>query len=164
MEFGRKENGLVTPQTRFWRLQFGCLLAALAMILAIFLLEDRASGVAYLLAERYLTVPAMVFLGVSLCQELPRRNRWHLYAGAAMVFLFFLNQMLHQVLEAEAKQLQLQASRISKKTKQWVSSSEQFKKNLQQVGSIESWVASVDKDLNLITTIMKSIYAPPKFP
>lgn len=105
MEFGRKENGLVTPQTRFWRLQFGCLLAALAMILAIFLLEDRASGVAYLLAERYLTVPAMVFLGVSLCQELPRRNRWHLYAGAAMVFLFFLNQMLHQVLEAEAKQV-----------------------------------------------------------
>ena len=68
------------------------------------------------------------------------------------------------ILEAEAKQLQLQASRISKKTKQWVSSSEQFKKNLQQVGSIESWVASIDKDLNLITTIMKSIYAPPKFP
>lgn len=68
------------------------------------------------------------------------------------------------ILETEAKQLQLQASKISKKTKQWVSSSEQFKRNLQQVGSIESWVASVDKDLNLIATIMKSIYAPPKYP
>ena len=100
MEFGRKENGFAAPQTRLWRLQFGCLLAVLAMILAFFLLEDRASGVAYLLAERYLTVPAMVFLGISLCQELPRRNRWHLFAGAAMVVLFFLNQILHQVLEA----------------------------------------------------------------
>lgn len=68
------------------------------------------------------------------------------------------------ILEVEAKQLQLQASKMSKKTKQWVSSSEQFKKNLQQVGSIESWVTSVDKDLTLIATIMKSIYAPPKFP
>ena len=105
MEFARKESGLVTPQAKLRRLQFGCLLAALLMILAFFLLEDRASGVAYLLAERYLTVPAMVFLGVSLCQELPRRNRWHLYAGAAMVVLFFLNQILHQVLEAEAKQV-----------------------------------------------------------
>lgn len=105
MEFARKENGAVTPQTRFGRLQFGCLLAALLMILAFFLLEDRASGVAYLLVERYLTVPAMVFLGVSLCRELPRRNRWYLYAGAAMACLFFLNQILHQVLEAEAKQV-----------------------------------------------------------
>ena len=105
MEFARKESGLVTPQAKLRRLQFGCLLAVLAMILAFFLLEDRASGVAYLLAERYLTVPAMVFLGASACQELPRRNRWHLYAGAAMVVLFFLNQMLHQVLESEAKQV-----------------------------------------------------------
>lgn len=105
MEFARKESGLVTPQAKLRRLQFGCLLAALLMILAFFLLEDRASGVAYLLVERYLTVPAMVFLGVSLCRELPRRNRLHLYAGAAMVVLFFLNQMLHQVLESEAKQV-----------------------------------------------------------
>ena len=105
MEFARKENGFVTPQAKLRRLQFGCLLAALAMIFAFFLLEDRASGVAYLLAERYLTVPAMVFLGASACQELPRRNRWHLFAGAAMVVLFFLNQILHQVLEAEAKQV-----------------------------------------------------------
>ena len=105
MEFARKENGFATPQAKLRRLQFGCLLAALAMIFAFFLLEDRASGVAYLLAERYLTVPAMVFLGASACQELPRRNRWHLYAGAVMVGLFVLNQILHQVLEAEAKQV-----------------------------------------------------------
>ena len=105
MDFSRIENGFSASWTRCRRLQFGCLLAVLAMILAFFLLEDRACGVAYLLAERYLTVPAMIFLGISLCQELPRRNRLHLYAGAAMVVLFFLNQMLHQVLEAEAKQV-----------------------------------------------------------
>lgn len=68
------------------------------------------------------------------------------------------------ILETEAKQLQLQANRISKKTKQWVSSSEVFRRNMQQVGSIESWVNSVDKDLTVISTIMKTIYAPPKFP
>ena len=105
MEFARKESGLVTPQTRCRRLQFGCLLAVLLMLLAFFLLEDRASGVAYLLAEHYLTVPAMVFLGASMCQALPRRNRWYLYAGAAMVVLFFLNQILHQVLEAQSKRI-----------------------------------------------------------
>lgn len=68
------------------------------------------------------------------------------------------------VLETEAKQLQLQSAKLSKKTKQWTSSSEQFKKNLQQVGSVETWVTSVNRDLTLIATIMESIYAPPKFP
>ena len=97
-----KENG---PEERTRRAQFGCLLAMLLMTLAFFLLEDRASGVAYLLVERYLTLPAMAFLGASLCRELPGRGRGYLYAGLAMVALFFVNQILHQVLEAEAKQV-----------------------------------------------------------
>ena len=105
MEFAREENGFAASQTRIRRLQFGCLLAMLLIEMAFFLLEDRASGVAYLLSERYLTLPAMAFLGASLCLGLPRRNRWHLYAGIAMVALFFLNQILHQVLESEAKQV-----------------------------------------------------------
>lgn len=105
MEFAREENGFAASQTRIRRLQFGCLLAMLLIEMAFFLLEDRASGVAYLLSERYLTLPAMAFLGASLCLGLPRRNRWHLYAGIAMVALFSLNQILHQVLESEAKQV-----------------------------------------------------------
>lgn len=105
MEFAREENGFAAPETRIRRLQFGCLLAMLLIEMAFFLLEDRASGVAYLLSERYLTLPAMAFLGASLCLGLPRRNRWHLYAGIAMVALFSLNQILHQVLESEAKQV-----------------------------------------------------------
>ena len=105
MEFAREENGFAAPETRIRRLQFGCLLAMLLIEMAFFLLEDRASGVAYLLSERYLTLPAMAFLGASLCLGLPRRNRWHLYAGIAMVVLFSLNQILHQVLESEAKQV-----------------------------------------------------------
>ena len=92
MEFARKENGFVTPQAKLRRLQFGCLLAALAMILAFFLLEDRASGVAYLLAERYLTVPAMVFLGISLCISLrkKRTGKSAETAGAAWIDLGIL--------------------------------------------------------------------------
>ena len=93
------------PDQQTRRMQFGCLLAMILIGTAFFLLEDRAAGVAYLLAERYLTLPAMIFLGGSLCQRLPRRNRLHLFAGAAMVALFFVNQILHQVLEAESKPL-----------------------------------------------------------
>ena len=99
------ENGTAPAESRARRVQFSCLLAVVLMELAFFALEDRAGGVAYLMVERYLTLPAMAFLGASFCRELPRRSKWHLYAGLAMAALFFLNQILHQVLEAEAKEI-----------------------------------------------------------
>lgn len=85
------------------RIQFFCLLAVLLITLVFFLLEDRASGLAYLLVERWVTLPAMIFLGISLCRE--GDHRWQLYAGLAMIALFFLIQVLHLVLESEAKQI-----------------------------------------------------------
>ena len=85
------------------RIQFFCLLAVLLITLVFFLLEDRASGLAYLLVERWITLPAMIFLGISLCWE--GDHRWQLYAGLAMIALFFLIQVLHLVLESEAKQI-----------------------------------------------------------
>ena len=85
------------------RIQFFCLLAVLLITLVFFLLEDRASGLAYLLVERWITLPAMIFLGISLCRE--GNHRWQLYAGLAMIALFFLIQVLHLVLESEAKQI-----------------------------------------------------------
>lgn len=85
------------------RIQFFCLLAVLLITLVFFLLEDRASGLAYLLVERWVTLPAMIFLGASLCRE--GDHRWQLYAGLAMIALFFLIQVLHLVLESEAKQI-----------------------------------------------------------
>ena len=100
-----REDGAVSVQSRIHRMQFGCLLAALLMTLFFFLAEDRASGAAYLLVERYLALPAMAFLGVSVCRELPRKNRWYVFAGIAMIALFFVNQLLHQALESEAKQI-----------------------------------------------------------
>ena len=99
------ENGTAPAESRARRVQFSCLLAVVLMELAFFALEDRAGGVAYLMVERYLTLPAMAFLGASLCRELPRRSKWHLYAGLAMAALFFLNQILHQVLESQAKEV-----------------------------------------------------------
>lgn len=103
MKFAWKEKGAATVESRIQRVQFGCLLAVLLITLVYFLLEDRVSGVAYLLVERYMALPAMAFLGVSLCRELPRSNRRMLYAGLAMIALFFVNQVLHQVLESDAK-------------------------------------------------------------
>ncbi|MCI6227871.1 MAG: O-antigen ligase family protein [Clostridiales bacterium] len=105
MIFTGNENGTVPAESRIRRVQFICLLAVVLMELAFFALEDRAWGVAYLMVERYLTLPAMAFLGASFCRELPRRSQWYLYAGLAMAALFFLNQILHQVLEAEAKEI-----------------------------------------------------------
>lgn len=103
MKFAWKENGTDTVESRIQRVQFICLLAVLLITLVFFLLEDRVSGVAYLLVERYMTLPAMAFLGASLCRTMPRSNRWMLYAGLGMIALFFVNQVLHRVLEAEAK-------------------------------------------------------------
>ena len=100
-----KPDTALSAENRAERVQFTCLLAVVLMELAFFALEDRAGGIAYLVVERYLTLPAMAFLGASFCRELPRRSRWHLYAGLAMAALFFLNQILHQVLEAEAKEI-----------------------------------------------------------
>ena len=99
------ENGTAPAESRVRRVQFSCLLAVVLMELAFFALEDRAGGVAYLMVERYLTLPAMAFLGASFCRELPRRSQWYLYAGLAMAALFFLNQILHQVLESQAKEV-----------------------------------------------------------
>ena len=98
MEFARNQS-----ECRAQRIQFLCLLAVLLIALAFFLLEDRASGLAYLLAERWVALPAMAFLGASLCRE--GDHRWQLYAGLAMIALFFLIQVLHLVLESEAKQI-----------------------------------------------------------
>ena len=94
---------VMTPEDRAAGVQKLCLLAVIALEMAFFLLEDRAAGVSYLYVEQYLTLPAMAFLGASLCRDLSRRDRWQLYAGLAMVGLFFLNQTLHQVLEQQSK-------------------------------------------------------------
>lgn len=100
-----RERAAAPAASRIRQVQFGCLLAALLMTLVFFLTEDRASGVAFLLAERYMALPAMTFFGASVCQQLPRQNRRALYAGLAMIVLFFATQLAHQVLEADGKQV-----------------------------------------------------------
>ena len=101
MEVVLKERA--ASQTR--RVQLGCLLSVLLMTFAFFVLESRASGVAFLMVERYITIPSAAFLGASLCRELPRRNRWYVYAGLVMAVFFFLNQITHQVLESQSKEI-----------------------------------------------------------
>ena len=105
MKLLRNKTAALTPDDRAVRVQYICLLAVLLMMLAFFALEDRASGVAYLLAEHYMALPAMAFLGASFCRELPRKNRLALYAGLFMVVFFFSNQVLHQVMESDSKKI-----------------------------------------------------------
>lgn len=100
----RTERGALSPEDRAQRVQFVSLLAMILMELAFFLLEDRAGGIAYLYAERYLALPALAFAGASFCRDLNRQEKRQLYAGLAMVGLFFVIQTLHQVLESSAKE------------------------------------------------------------
>lgn len=100
-----EETAALTGEDRAQRVQFACLLAVLAVILAFLLLEDRAEGIAYLYAQKYLALPAMVFLGASFCRAQTRQGKWHLLGGLAMVTLFFLTQTAHQLLESEHKEV-----------------------------------------------------------
>lgn len=99
-----EETAALTGEGRAQRVQFGCLLAALAGVLAFLLLEDRAEGIAYLYAQKYLTLPAMAFLGASLCRAQTRQGKWHLLGALAMIALFFLTQSAHQLLESDHRE------------------------------------------------------------
>lgn len=101
----QKESVALSSDDRAQRVQYASLLMVIVMELVFFLLEDRAGGIAYLYAERYLALPAMAFVGASFCRDLNRQQKWQLFAGLAMVGLFFIIQTLHQAVESSAKEV-----------------------------------------------------------
>ena len=70
----------------------------------------------------------------------------------------YVNQKL---LDNEARELQAQAARFSKQTKQWVSLCEQLNSSLKEIGDIENWARVMEDDVVAIAATLEAIHAPP---
>jgi len=70
----------------------------------------------------------------------------------------YVNQKL---LDNEARELQAQALRFSKQTKQWVALCEQLNNSLKEIGDIENWARVMEDDVVAISTTLEAIHAPP---
>lgn len=88
-------------RTRY--VQTVCLVTVLLMEAVYFLMEDRAGGIAWYLLERYLTIPAMLFLGTALCQK--QTSKTFLLLGVAVIFWFIVTQFIHQTMGMDKAEL-----------------------------------------------------------
>lgn len=87
------------------RVQAACLITVLLMELLLFLVELRANGFVWYLLERYLTIPAMLFLGTALCRRQTRQTATLLLLGGAMILWFVITQALHVYMGMEKSEL-----------------------------------------------------------
>ena len=71
----------------------------------------------------------------------------------------YVNQKL---LDNEARELQAQAARFSKQTKQWVTLCEQLNNSLKEIGDIENWARVMEDDVVAITATLEAIHAQPQ--
>jgi len=71
----------------------------------------------------------------------------------------YVNQKL---LDNEARELQAQAARFSKQTKQWVALCEQLNNSLKEIGDIENWASVMEDDVVAIAATLEAIHAAPK--
>lgn len=83
---------------------FLCLLTVLAMEALVLLVEDRADGIVWYLLERYLTIPAMIFLGAAISRSQPRRTKALLILGGAVMAWFLVVQIIHQTMGMEKRE------------------------------------------------------------
>uniref|UniRef100_UPI00358FB330 biogenesis of lysosome-related organelles complex 1 subunit 1 n=1 Tax=Myxine glutinosa TaxID=7769 RepID=UPI00358FB330 len=61
-------------------------------------------------------------------------------------------------LDAEAKNLQVQAAQFSKQTAQWLSMVENFNQALKEIGDVENWARSIESDMQTIATALEYAY------
>lgn len=78
------------------KVQLLCLLTVLAMEALLFLTEDREHGIAWYILERYLTIPAMIFLGTAISRSHPQGTKGLLILGGAVMAWFIAVQIIHQ--------------------------------------------------------------------
>ena len=71
----------------------------------------------------------------------------------------YVNQKL---LDHEARELQTQAARFSRQTRQWVALCEQLNKSLKEIGDIENWARVMEDDVVAIAATLEAIHAAPK--
>lgn len=89
---------MLNDKERTRLVQTVCLAVVLLMEAVYFLMEDRAGGIAWYLLERYLTIPAMLFLGTALCRKQTRQTKTFLLLGAAVIVWFIVTQFVHQAM------------------------------------------------------------------
>jgi len=57
-------------------------------------------------------------------------------------------------LEAEAKALQTATQKFSKQTNQWLTIIDNFNNSLKELGDIENWALSIEKDMKAIVSAL----------
>ncbi|XP_014208641.1 biogenesis of lysosome-related organelles complex 1 subunit 1 [Copidosoma floridanum] len=76
----------------------------------------------------------------------------HLNVGVAQAYL---NQ---KKLDAEAKQLQTNATNFAKQTQSWLQLVESFSGALKELGDVENWARSIEGDMRTIATALEYSY------
>ncbi|MEE6471392.1 hypothetical protein FKM82_009258 [Ascaphus truei] len=61
-------------------------------------------------------------------------------------------------LDHEVKTLQTQAAQFAKQTTQWISLVENFNQALKEIGDVENWARSIEKDMRIIATALEYVY------
>lgn len=101
----REEAPAGLGERSVWRVQFGCLLAVAFLDLFFFAVEARGNGIAWLYLERYLTIPAMLFLGASLTRRIDDRSRGIFLLSMLMLGWFLIAQTAHRLQNMDAKEI-----------------------------------------------------------
>ncbi|XP_069826163.1 biogenesis of lysosome-related organelles complex 1 subunit 1 isoform X1 [Dendropsophus ebraccatus] len=76
----------------------------------------------------------------------------HLNVGVAQAYV---NQ---RKLDHEVKTLQTQAAQFAKQTTQWIGLVENFNQALKEIGDVENWARSIEKDMRIIATALEYVY------
>jgi hypothetical protein len=76
----------------------------------------------------------------------------HLNVGVAQAYL---NQ---KRLDAEAKRLHSHAAEFAKQTHAWINLVDSFNSSLKDLGDCQSWAASIERDLKVVTSALEYTY------
>lgn len=61
-------------------------------------------------------------------------------------------------LDAEAKNLHVAANNFSKQTQQWLNLIDNFSSSLKELGDVENWSRTIEKDMHSITAALEVAY------
>ncbi|XP_015783867.1 biogenesis of lysosome-related organelles complex 1 subunit 1 [Tetranychus urticae] len=67
----------------------------------------------------------------------------------------YLNQ---RKLDAETKQLHVNVMQFSKQVNQWLSLMQNLNKSVKELGDVENWAKSIEKDLRLVSSALEYVY------
>lgn len=85
--------------------QYVCFAVVLVVELLFFLLEERCNGMAWFLIDRYLALPAVVFLTVSFGRRISPEGKKQLLLGMGMLGWFFILEVFRRWMGTEKKEI-----------------------------------------------------------